>query len=233
MRCLIPGSILCFIATIVTTPFTSFAQRLKPADIKGVVIHMEYGYGVGGMITTEYRPYLLLNDGTIYKQIKESPYDLDVTTSRQSESTKWGSWKLDGKTLVVTLPQKNGAPKTDKWTKNWFWAKAATTGEKIKGSYKTIGGGGNTALGGNAMIVVATNISFNEKGQFTLEKTAGGSADATTTYAKKNTAGSYTLNGYSIEFKYNDGKVTNQLFYFYPDKRTTFGLGRSAYVPAN
>lgn len=233
MRRLIPQLVLCFMATVIITPITSIAQGLQPAAIKGVVIHLEYGYGVGGMITTEYRPYLLLNDGTIYKQIKESPYALDVASSRKSESSKWGSWKLDGKTLVVTLPQKNGTKKTDKWTRNWFWAKAATTGEKIKGSYKTIGGGGNTSLGGNTMIVVATNISFNDQGQFTLEKTSGGSTPATTTYAKKNTAGTYTLNGYSIEFKYNDGKVAKQLFYFYPDKHTTFGIGRSAYVPAN
>ena len=145
--------------------------------------------------------------------------------------------KQEGKTLVVTFPQEDGSKKTKKWTKNWFWTKAATPNEKIKGSYETIGGGGNTALGGNAMIMVASNISFNNKGQFTLEKTAGGSNSAagvsTSTYSKNNTAGTYTLNGYSIELKFNDGKVTKQLFYFYPDSHTTFGIGGSNYTPAN
>jgi hypothetical protein len=53
----------------------------------------------------------------------------------------------------------------------------------------------------------------------------------TTTYAKSNAAGIYRLDGYSIEMKYNNGEVVRKLFYFYPDSRTTFGIGGSAYIP--
>jgi hypothetical protein len=105
----------------------------------------------------------------------------------------------------------------------------------MKGSYKTIGGGGNTALGGNTMIFVASNITFNDKGQFTLQKTSGGSNTdfdvSTTTYANSNSAGTYTLNGYSIEMRFNNGQAVRKLFYFYPDSKTTFGMGSDAYVP--
>ncbi|WP_081164759.1 hypothetical protein [Niastella populi] len=216
------------------TPTTAPGQGVKPAEIRGIVINAETGIGVGGMVIIEYRPYLLLQNGSIYRYPIVAPYDLDVAASKIAEPNKWGAWKLEGKTLVVTLPEK-GVMKTKRWTGKWFWAKAPVANEKIKGAYMTIGGGGNTALGGNTMIVYSGNINFNDKGQFVMKKTAGGSNSdfdvSTTTYSNSNAAGTYKLNGYSIEMKYNNGQVVRKLFYFYPDSRTTFGIGDDAYVP--
>jgi predicted secreted protein len=68
-----------------------------------------------------------------------------------------------------------------------------------------------------------------------MQKAAGGSnADfdvSTSAYSNSNSAGTYKLNGYSIEMRYNNGEVVRRLFYFYPDSRTTFGIGGDAYVP--
>jgi hypothetical protein len=216
------------------TPVTAPGQGLKPADIKGIVINAESGIGVGGMVTIEYRPYLLLQNGSIYRYPTVAPYDLDVAASKTAEPDKWGSWKLEGKTLAVTLPEK-GIMKTERWEGDWFWAKAPVANEKIKGAYMTIGGGGNTAMGGNTMIVYSSNINFNDKGQFTMKKMGGGTNTdfdvSSTAYSNSNAAGTYKLNGYSIEMRYNNGQVVRKLFYFYPDSRTTFGIGDDAYVP--
>jgi hypothetical protein len=216
------------------TPVTAPGQGLKPAEIKGIVINAETGVGVGGMVLVEYRPYLLLQNGSIYRYPTVAPYDLDVAASKTAEPKKWGTWKLEGKTLVVTLPEK-GVMKTERWDDDWFWAKAPAANEKIKGAYMTIGGGGNTAMGGNMMISYSSNITFNDKGQFVMKKTAGGTNTdfdvSTSTYSNSNAAGTYKLNGYSIELKYNNGQVLRKLFYFYPDSRTTFGIGDDAYVP--
>jgi hypothetical protein len=216
------------------TPTTDPGQGLKPSEIKGVVINAESGIGVGGMVTIEYRPYLLLQNGSIYRYPTVAPYDLNVAASKTAEPNKWGTWKLEGKTLVVTLPEK-GVMKTERWSGDWFWAKAPVANEKIKGAYMTIGGGGNTAMGGNTMIVYSSNINFNDKGQFTMKKTGGGTNTDfdvnTSAYSNSNAAGTYKLNGYSIEMQYNNGQVVRKLFYFYPDSRTTFGIGDDAYVP--
>jgi hypothetical protein len=219
--------------TKTTTPLTAPGQGLKPAAIKGVVIHEESGIGVGGMVIIEYNPYLMLANGTVYRSPEVAPYDLDVAASKTAEPNKWGTWKLEGKTMIVTLPYK-GVMKTERWN-NWFWTKVPQPNEKLKGAFETIGGGGNTALGGNTMIMYSKTITFNDKGQFTTKKTSGGSNSDfdvnTTTYAKSNAAGIYRLDGYSIEMKYNNGEVVRKLFYFYPDSRTTFGIGGSAYIP--
>jgi hypothetical protein len=216
------------------TPTTDPGQGLKPSEIRGIVINAESGIGVGGMVTIEYRPYLLLQNGSIYRYPTVAPYDLNVAASKTTEPNKWGTWKLEGKTLVVTLPEK-GVMKTERWSGDWFWAKAPVANEKIKGAYMTIGGGGNTAMGGNTMIVYSSNINFNDKGQFTMKKTGGGTNTDfdvnTSAYSNSNAAGTYKLNGYSIEMQFNNGQVVKKLFYFYPDSRTTFGIGDDAYVP--
>lgn len=219
----------------IVTPLTTPGNGLKASDIKGVVMNMEYGTGVGGMLIIEYRAYLLLNDGSLYKYPDCPPYDLDVAKSREIQPDKWGTWKMEGNTIVVNLPEKGGT-KTSRWEKNWFWGQPAKDEEKVNGSFKTISGGGNTALGGGAMIVSAANLTLNDKGQFTYAHTGGGSNSDSNgdvaAYSSQNSAGTYTLKGYSIELKFNNGKVLRKFFYFYPKTRDTFTINEDAYVPA-
>lgn len=216
-----------------TEPIITGGKTLKSDEIKGVVLNLEYGYGAGGMVIAEYNPYLLLKDGSIYKAPKISPYELNVALSRQAEPEKWGTWKLDGKIMEVQLPEK-GLIKTKRWEKNWYWARPAENNEKIQGAFKTVGGGGNTAFDGTTMIVIGSNIAFNNKGQFTLEKYSGGSSYdfdwGVSTSSKKNTTGTYSLNGYSIELKFNNNEVIKKIFYFFPDSKMAFGLGTDTYT---
>jgi len=215
------------------TPVTAPGQGLKPADIKGFVIHQETGIGVGGMVIIVWRPYLLLKDGTMYSHCSVSPYDLDVARSRQMEPNQWGTWTLQGKTLITKFPD-DKTP--DKWESHWQWARPAEKNEKIRGAYYTISGGGNTALGGGSMVVSSSNITFNDKGQFTRESTGGssyaGATGSVTAYANKDAAGTYILDGYSLELKYNNGTASRVSFYFYPDSKEVFGLGARDYVPS-
>lgn len=219
------------------TPLTKAGMGLKDADIKGVVMNTEYGSGVGGMLVVDYRAYLLLKDGSVYKYPDCSPYDLDVAESRKIQPDKWGTWILDGDALIVKLPEK-GTLKTERWKKSsWYWTRPAKDAEKISGSFKTISGGGNTAMGGSVMVVSSANISLNDKGQFTYSAMGGGSASESGTsvsaYSNKSSAGTYYLKGYCIELKFNNGEVQRKLFYFYPDTNDTFTINGSDYVPAD
>lgn len=214
------------------TPVTAPNQGLKPSDIRGIVMHLEYSTGVGGMMITVYNSYLLLQDGTCYKHCQVSPYDLDVPGSRVSEPNQWGTWRLEDKTLSVTM---NKDQKTDKWDENWFWGRPAAKDEKITGAYHTLSGGGNTALGGGSMVYASGNITFNDKGQFTRVSSGGGSnsgpTGSVTAYSSKDAAGVYIFDGYSLELHYNNGTVIRQCFYFYPRTKDTFSIGDNDYVP--
>ncbi len=214
------------------TPTTAPGQGLQPSQIRGIAMHLEYSTGVGGMTIIVYNSYLLLQDGTCYKHCEVSPYDLDVPGSRVSEPNQWGTWKLEDKTLSVTM---NNDHKTDKWDKNWFWGRPAVKNEKITGSYHTISGGGNTALGGGAMVYASGNITFSDQGQFTRVSSGGGSnsgpTGSVTAYSNKDAAGVYIFDGYSLELHYNNGTVVRRCFYFYPKTKDTFSIGDNDYVP--
>ena len=86
------------------------------------------------------------------------------------------------------------------------------------------------------MVVSSSNITFNNKGQFTRVSTGGGSysgsTGSVTAYSNKDAAGTYMLDGYSLELKYNNGTSSRLSFYFYPDSKEVFGLGARDYVPS-
>ena len=220
-------------STIINTDnVTNPVKGLKPTEIKGVVINLEYGYGVGGAVTSEYTPYLLLNDGSLYSNPVISPYEFDVALSKQKEPQKWGKWKLNGNAITVTWPARN---KTERWEKNWFWARPAAGNEKIEGAYVSVSPGG-TSMGGNVMTVSSKNILFNNSGRFALAgvSVAGNYTDygiSTSAYSKRDEAGSYALNGYSIELRFNNGTTMRRAFYFYPKDKVHFGIGNHVYVP--
>ena len=222
----------------VETPVTAPGQGLKPSEIKGIVLHSEYTMGVGGMMIIVYRPYLLLTDGRLYAHPDVPPYDLDVARSLQVERSKWGTWKLEGKTMTVQYGyDRNGNPdKASTWT-SFTWARGAKPGEKMVGSWGTISGGGNTAFGGGSIVVSTNNFTFNNQGQFTTLSAGGGSYSGPTgrvsAYSNRDGAGTYTLDGFSVEFKYNNGKVVRRCLYFYSDDQEVFGIGTRAYTPAD
>ncbi len=203
-------------------------NNLKLQDISSVIMHLEYESGVGGAIYPVYNPYILFKDGTIYSE----PNTLDLVASRRNDPKKWGVWKLEGGLLKITWNAKPAKYKFSEWKKDSYKnVSPAKKGETLSGSFKTISGGGNTALGGDVMIVNSNTITFNDQGQFTLAKVGGGSTSSVASYYKGQDAGTFTLDGYSIELKFNSGKTERKFFYFYPDNRKYFGIGSSVYVP--
>jgi hypothetical protein len=212
---------------------TSPVKGLRATEIKGVVINLEYSYGVGGAVISEYAPYLLLNDGSLYSNPVVSPYEFDVALSKQREPKKWGTWKISGGAITVTWPGRN---KSERWEKNWFWARPAAGNEKMEGAFTSIAGAGNTAMGGNVMTVSSKNILFNTLGRFALTSVAVNNNNytdygiATSAYSKKDEAGAYILNGYSIELRFNNGTTMRRAFYFYPKDKAHFGIGNHVYM---
>jgi hypothetical protein len=208
----------------------SSANNLKPQDISSVIMHLEYESGVGGGIYPVYNPYILFKDGSIYSE----PNTLDLAASRRNDPKKWGVWKMEGGLLKITWNAKPAKDKFSEWKKDSYKnVSPAKKGETLSGSFKTMSGGGNTAMGGDVMIVISDTITFNPQGQFTLAKVSGGSTSTVTSYYKGKDAGTYILDGYTIEMKLNSGKTERKFFYFYPDDRRYFGIGSSVYVPRN
>lgn len=200
---------------------------LRSQEINGILIHLDYSTNAEGKMVRNYKPYLVLNDGSIYGEPVLSPYSLDVAQSKQKEPQKWGTWKLKNNIFMVEWTAKK---ETEKWFKNWFWATPAAREEKLEGSFMTVSGLENGSVKGSSNALASKNIVFNKDGQFTLTGGNNGNA-AASDFKKYNEAGTYTLNDYSMELRFNNGTVIRRIFYFYLQGSTHFGIGNSAYAP--
>lgn len=203
------------------------SKGLKTPDINGILIHLEYNYAPDGKMIRTYYPYLVLNDGSLYSEPVTSPYVFDVNLSKEKEPKKWGTWKLKGNSFVVDWNSRN---ETEKWYKNWFWATPSISNERIEGSFMTVTGNGNDALKINS--AAPKTITFTNNGQFTISPATDATGNTPASeFSKRNESGTYLLNDYSIELRFNNGTVLRQTFYFYLQGKTHFGIGNHVYVP--
>lgn len=206
-------------------------KALKSTEINGILVHLEYNTTPDGKMQRIYKPFLVLNDGSIYSEPFLSPYSLDVAASKQKEPKKWGTWKLKNNTFLVEW---TATGETEKWFKNWFWATPSQREEKLDGTFMTVSGldNGNVKSADNGY--TSKYIAFNNTGQFTLTTGNSNNPNAqipASEFNKRAEAGTYTLNEYSVELHFNNGTVIRRLFYFYLPGKTHFGVGTSAYVP--
>lgn len=194
------------------------------AQIEGVFLRQTYGYGLGGMTTVEYRPYLLLKDGTYWKKFDVSPDDLNVVKSRQSDPSEWGKWKRDGDKFAVY--------EKEKWvTTKMTPAGSAGPSDRLDGTYRTSTGGGNVALGGDSMIALSKAYHFQPNGAFEVAASASGSKSDVITTSKAKAKGTYTISGYTITFKFSDGTAAKAPFMFMDTKnKKGFLIGRSPFT---
>jgi hypothetical protein len=194
---------------------------------EGIYLHLEYRYGLG--VEIYYRPHLMFKDGSVYKNLDTSPEKLDVAKSKQAEPAKWGTWKKQGNEITVAW---NGGD-TDTWKeKTWFKTVPAGKGEQISGTYRSLSGLSNVQLGGDFTAISAKSLSFSGD-KFTYESTSGGGNSGVTAYNSQTKAGTYKLDGHTIEMRFNNGIVEKKFFYFYPDSKTVFGVGGNYYVQRN
>ena len=205
-------------------------QYLSPSQIVGVYLNESYTSGVGGMVVLQYDPVLLLRDGTAYEDFDVPPTELNVASFKKAQPKSWGRWT---KTAAGFSVRFNG-DKSSSDIKASFKVKPASAGQKLAGEYTSIGGGGNTALGGSVMVAYSDTYVFDRNGRFSGERAGGGNAPGVAVASSSKNAGTYTLSGYTLRLKYNDGRVVRRLFYFYPDKdradKSVVGIGGSSYI---
>jgi hypothetical protein len=136
---------------------------------------------------------------------------------------------MKGEAMVVTWTGRNT---TEKWVKNWFWATPATNNELIEGTFMTAADRINDNIR-NDESNASKYISFNNKGQFTIAGTVsnGNVTVSPSDFTNRNSAGTYTLNDFSVELHFNNGTVIRRSFYYYLQGKTHFGIANQVYVP--
>lgn len=213
-----------------------FGLSCKLANSQGVqrvALMLDYETGYGGYVYPVYNPYVFFRDGTVIKNPKVAIESLDKKARDKSQG-RWGKWRNAGNKVQIIWDGvgRNGKPQTSE--KDWKSPEAysAGRGETLNGSWSSMSGGGNIAFGGNFGSFSLKNFTFRSDGRFTTEKTGGASDTNMTVYSKNDSAGKYSLNGYTLTLHFNNGKTT-QLFFCYLGKdRDVFNIAGNNYTSA-
>ncbi|RUL70876.1 hypothetical protein [Dyella choica] len=200
------------------------AAGLGAGDMESVCLVKTFKTGVGGMRLPVWRPYLLLKDGTAYANPKLAPDVFDAQLSRQNEVDNWGTWTQQGSDRALSMP--GHAPMSSAQC-----LPPAAAGMPIRGSYKHVGGGGNTVNGGHASFMRTDGYRFYADGRFGNASNSGLiSPGASTIAADAVRMGHYRIHDYSIDLRYDDGSEAH--LFFYADGDQLLHIGDEDYVPA-
>jgi hypothetical protein len=192
--------------------------------MEGVYLHLEYLTGVGGGVYPSYEPYILLADGTITDDLSYYPSsDADVANWRRKKPRAWGRYVKNGSTLSIRWD--DGRRKPETWDK-WFVAKAGTESMRLSGLYQSIGGGGNTSLGGSIIVAAWSNYRFSPDGTVTSDRgSGGGSPNVAVLSQQAAKRAAYRISSYTIDLEYGDGRRVRSWFFRFPDSDDVIGMG--------
>jgi hypothetical protein len=216
---------LCCLAIVAILPFMHACAAGASAGEMDVCLVKSFRTGAGGMRLPAWRPYLLFKDGTAYAEPKLAPDQMDLARSRQNEAERWGTWtkRAGGKTL--SMPGHALMPTAQ-------CVAPAAAGTSIQGSYKHVGGGGNTISGGHASFVHSDHYLFYSDGRFRCGSFSGlVSPGASAATHRASRTGHYRIEGYSIDLRYDDGGEAH--LFFYADSEQLLHIGGDDYVPAS
>ena len=200
------------------------AAGLDAGDMESVCLVKAFRTGVGGMRLPVWRPYLLLKDGTAYENPKLAPETLDVSSSRQNEPSRWGTWTQQNGEKTLAVPGHDPLSSAQ-------CLSPATAGTPIQGSYKHVGGGGNIVSGGHASFMRGDSYQFSPDGRFSSASSSGLiSPGASTTASGTARTGHYRVHDYTIDLRYDDGSEAH--LFFYADGDKLLHIGDKDYVPA-
>lgn len=200
---------------VVFSAWPAIAQTGTPIGasytLEGLYLHLTYTVGIGGAVYTAYKPYALLKDGAVTDDLTYYPQSSDdVAEWRRRKPRAWGRWTKNGSVLSIRWDDSSRKPET--W-KKWFETRPGSPGLGLKGRFQSLGGGGNTALGGDVMVAAWNSYEFLPDGTVTSGGGSGGSSEGAGTGVsvvtgsqKAEQRGRYRVDGYSIEFQFSDGR---------------------------
>lgn len=200
---------------------TPAAHAANWTNVEGVYFRSFTGFGVGGMVTSDFEPLVLFRDGTYYEVEGAALEDMDLAASRAAKPAKWGRWNRSGDSFILTN-SKGKASQSKLQGGSFFKAFGAEAGGgKLSAKYSRVWGGGDSALGGEMTIAAQTNLSFGPDGRYTRASGGGGIGSgrstgvATAAYSRKAPqAGRYQIERHTITMTEPDGQVRRQFFAF-------------------
>lgn len=184
-------------------------------QVEGVYLRRVTTTGYGGMIVLAYRPFLHYADGSVFIDPSLAVAGFDPAASRATAPHDWGHVVTRAGTTwqVRMLSTQRARDGLEREFVGVYRLTPARAGQSLSGEYRSLGGTGNLAVGGDAAVVVEDRWTFLPDGRFIRGGFAGASNSGVTTGSTRApTAGRYLADGYAIELTYDNGTVERLLF---------------------
>ncbi|MEL6782311.1 MAG: lipocalin family protein [Pseudomonadota bacterium] len=177
--------------------------------IERVLFDLSYSYGVGGAIYPKYSPMYLFKGGGACNCADIAPGDVDLTALRRTRPEDVGRWRKAGGEYVVTYEDGD----TDELDPD-VGPPAPLPGGRIVGRFSALSGGGNTALGGNTIVVASEDYDFRADGTFYQEQFGGGFNDTVSAGSSRGTVGRWRIDGGTLTLSYPGGETVRTSIYW-------------------
>jgi hypothetical protein len=197
---------------------------LKLAQIEGIVHDYETTYQVTGMRENE-TSSLLLKDGSMYTNLQYTPHDLNVAASKKGEPKYWTKWRRSGGALQYLAG--------NAWKKlEGFLVQPGGKNETIKGVFQYLSSYtlGTSSQGTTSILDITYSFSGDKFIRYSGNTTSGSTLDVFS-YAtsSRDQKGSYTFDGYTLELRFENGKVNRTYGYYWDKKKDSLVIDGTTY----
>jgi hypothetical protein len=222
---------------------TAPGKGLPMEHIAGVLHQLEQVYEIGGLQLHEYT-YLLLRDGTAYRNLRCPPDQLDVAASRRNEPRQWGRWRKAGSKYELQFTKADGSFEAWKTPSMTSLVRPGARGERLQGRYQS---SSSYQIPGGAGSVSFRGISFTSDGRFETDfysitggstgfgdqrittgavandegsvssvsgPNFGGGSSRKSNRPKSERTGRYEIDGYTLSLQFDDGRTERLPFFF-------------------
>lgn len=182
--------------------------------VEAFVFDLTYNFGVGGAVFPDYDPVVLFENGTACVCLEQAIEDINIDKEKSERPKKVGSWRKTSSDYVIQW----GGGRGEKVAKgSVIPPQLLLPSQSLQGTYKSIGGGGNTALGGNVLTASVKDLTFYQDGSFEQSNLSFASSAAGIGWTKRGKSGSWSLNKSTLILEYLDG-ITARTTVFHADK---------------
>lgn len=171
--------------------------------------------GLGGFIALDIYPVVLFKSGELLTDVRGLRFAGGLAAHRLAHPDAWTRWRRDGGQLL----------KAGQWAKLPFNKTYARLPPDLRltGTFRSVGGTGNVAVGGSQTVTVVDEYRFSADGRVMRSGAVGSTAQAgdtsvVTSGGPRQRSGGYRMDGLLLRIDFDDGSREQRVLITDPEK---------------
>jgi hypothetical protein len=181
--------------------------------------------GVGGFLTQDIYPMVLFRNGEALKDVKGLTYSEGLNAHRSANPDQWTKWRRSGGRVELQT--------SEGWKPLPFGQtyQSLPSQFRLNGTYRSLSGTGNVAIGGNSSVAAWRTYTFSSDGRVVRDGGAGASSGGTVSSSTApNQRGRYEVDGLILRIQYEDGTTEERILITNPkDPKSAIWLDGTGY----